>query len=246
MKGLELGILGCQSCRQQDSSLTPTPWFHPVVMWSQCDKVDRRMKLDIPHFEATFTNTRVLSLRSDNSILDFGNSTWSSISIASSNSYPAEGGTYSMGVNRHLELQYAVYRQWRSKHRNNHLSDIPDDRIFRHSRSSWYQVSTMPQDCLPEGKPNSFLLSLSITSQCALQDRWKTQRADALACAIQNCLTKNNYSESKCNTQIKALYQCCTTMYARLEKEGKNKEEDRSESCPLEHIVRKRMEKFAK
>jgi hypothetical protein len=33
-------------------------------------------------------------------------------------------------------------------------------------------------------------------------------------------------------------------MYSRLEKEGKNKEMDRSESCPLEHIVKKRMEKF--
>jgi len=33
-------------------------------------------------------------------------------------------------------------------------------------------------------------------------------------------------------------------MYTRLEKEGKNKEEERSESCPLEQIVLRRMKAF--
>jgi len=34
-------------------------------------------------------------------------------------------------------------------------------------------------------------------------------------------------------------------MYTRLEKEGKNKEEERSDSCPLEQIVLRRMKAFA-
>lgn len=29
------------------------------------------------------------------------------------------------------------------------------------------------------------------------------------ACAIQTCLQKNNYQESKCQESINQLYQCC-------------------------------------
>jgi hypothetical protein len=34
-------------------------------------------------------------------------------------------------------------------------------------------------------------------------------------CAIQNCLQRNGYDESKCGAEIDALYECCTEMYKR-------------------------------
>lgn len=33
------------------------------------------------------------------------------------------------------------------------------------------------------------------------------------ACAIQNCLTKNGYNESKCTEVIDQLYLCCKQYY---------------------------------
>lgn len=33
------------------------------------------------------------------------------------------------------------------------------------------------------------------------------------ACAIQNCLMKNGYNESKCSRYIDELYKCCKTFY---------------------------------
>ncbi|MCH0629535.1 hypothetical protein JNB11_06140 [Kocuria palustris] len=33
------------------------------------------------------------------------------------------------------------------------------------------------------------------------------------ACAIQRCLEKNGYNESKCSKVIDALYLCCKTFY---------------------------------
>jgi hypothetical protein len=35
-------------------------------------------------------------------------------------------------------------------------------------------------------------------------------------------------------------------MYTRLEKEGKDKERDRSDSCPLEGVVRRKMKALQK
>ncbi|ORY93997.1 hypothetical protein BCR43DRAFT_495698, partial [Syncephalastrum racemosum] len=32
------------------------------------------------------------------------------------------------------------------------------------------------------------------------------------ACAIQDCLTKNNYNEDKCQEQLAALRDCCVTL----------------------------------
>jgi hypothetical protein len=36
-----------------------------------------------------------------------------------------------------------------------------------------------------------------------------------MQCAIQNCLQRNGYNESKCGAEIDALYECCTEMYKR-------------------------------
>ncbi|KAA8894087.1 hypothetical protein FN846DRAFT_975990 [Sphaerosporella brunnea] len=33
------------------------------------------------------------------------------------------------------------------------------------------------------------------------------------ACAIQSCLQRNGYNESKCGAEIDALYECCIEMY---------------------------------
>ncbi|KAI9019420.1 hypothetical protein CLU79DRAFT_758746 [Phycomyces nitens] len=36
-----------------------------------------------------------------------------------------------------------------------------------------------------------------------------------LACAIQDCLGKNNYQESKCTEALKALDVCCRELVAK-------------------------------
>jgi hypothetical protein len=51
-------------------------------------------------------------------------------------------------------------------------------------------------------------------------------------CAIQNCLQKNGYDESKCAAQIDALYECCTEMYKREGLAEKNV------CCPKESLLR--------
>lgn len=35
------------------------------------------------------------------------------------------------------------------------------------------------------------------------------------ACAIQDCIQKNNYDESKCQKQIDQLYTCCKLFYSK-------------------------------
>lgn len=34
------------------------------------------------------------------------------------------------------------------------------------------------------------------------------------ACAIQDCLEKNDYQESKCSKQLEALHKCCKELIA--------------------------------
>ncbi|KAB5580129.1 hypothetical protein GE09DRAFT_1080983 [Coniochaeta sp. 2T2.1] len=46
------------------------------------------------------------------------------------------------------------------------------------------------------------------------------------ACAIQDCLTKNNYNEAKCERFIDSLYECCQAFYE------KNGEQAKTVSCP--------------
>ncbi|KAK8873175.1 DUF1903-domain-containing protein [Apiospora arundinis] len=55
------------------------------------------------------------------------------------------------------------------------------------------------------------------------------------ACAIQNCLTKNNYNESKCQGLVDALYECCDAFYR---KKGDNAT---SASCPKADLLRLKM-----
>ncbi|PNS18986.1 hypothetical protein CAC42_6081 [Sphaceloma murrayae] len=37
----------------------------------------------------------------------------------------------------------------------------------------------------------------------------------ARACAIQNCLQKNQFDQSRCEKEIDALYECCNAFYQR-------------------------------
>ncbi|KAH8905343.1 DUF1903-domain-containing protein [Coniochaeta sp. PMI_546] len=46
------------------------------------------------------------------------------------------------------------------------------------------------------------------------------------ACAIQDCLTRNNYNEAKCEKFVDALYECCQAFYE------KNGEHAQTVSCP--------------
>ncbi|RPA77888.1 DUF1903-domain-containing protein [Ascobolus immersus RN42] len=52
------------------------------------------------------------------------------------------------------------------------------------------------------------------------------------ACAIQSCIQKNNYDESKCSKQIDRLYECCSAFYAR------NGSDAKSVCCPLESLLK--------
>ncbi|KAK7951161.1 uncharacterized protein PG986_006889 [Apiospora aurea] len=55
------------------------------------------------------------------------------------------------------------------------------------------------------------------------------------ACAIQSCLTKNNYNESKCQGLVDSLYECCDALY-------KNKGDNAtSASCPKADLLRLKM-----
>ncbi|EGZ77643.1 DUF1903-domain-containing protein [Neurospora hispaniola] len=60
------------------------------------------------------------------------------------------------------------------------------------------------------------------------------------ACAIQNCLTRNGFDESKCQKQIDALYECCNAFYE------KNGESASTVSCPKASLLRLKMEQRKK
>ncbi|EGO52813.1 hypothetical protein NEUTE1DRAFT_118942 [Neurospora tetrasperma FGSC 2508] len=60
------------------------------------------------------------------------------------------------------------------------------------------------------------------------------------ACAIQNCLTRNGFDESKCQKQIDALYECCNAFYE------KNGESASTVSCPKASLLRLKMEQTKK
>jgi len=65
-------------------------------------------------------------------------------------------------------------------------------------------------------------------------------KADSLfKCAIQDCLTKNNYNEGKCQSQIDALYECCNAFYA------KNGENASTVGCPKASLLRLKMRQRA-
>ncbi|KAF5845252.1 hypothetical protein GGP41_001289 [Bipolaris sorokiniana] len=52
------------------------------------------------------------------------------------------------------------------------------------------------------------------------------------ACAIQNCIQRNNYNEEKCRKEVDALYECCNAFY---EKQGVNAS---TVSCPKYSLLK--------
>ncbi|KAL7814133.1 DUF1903 domain-containing protein, partial [Trichoderma gracile] len=52
------------------------------------------------------------------------------------------------------------------------------------------------------------------------------------ACAIQDCLTKNNYNEARCQDAVKALYECCDAFYRRYGDDAS------TPSCPKPNLLR--------
>ncbi|GAO14719.1 hypothetical protein UVI_02028670 [Ustilaginoidea virens] len=57
-------------------------------------------------------------------------------------------------------------------------------------------------------------------------------------CAIQDCLTRSNYDDAKCQHVIKALYQCCEAFY---QERG---DDAASPSCPKPSLVRMKMKQM--
>ncbi|KAF1356848.1 hypothetical protein BDV97DRAFT_374475 [Delphinella strobiligena] len=59
------------------------------------------------------------------------------------------------------------------------------------------------------------------------------------ACAIQDCIQKNNFDEGKCQKQIDALYECCNSFYQQ------NGDDAKTVSCPKAGLLRLKMKQRA-
>ncbi|PHH74629.1 hypothetical protein CDD80_2960 [Ophiocordyceps camponoti-rufipedis] len=60
------------------------------------------------------------------------------------------------------------------------------------------------------------------------------------ACAIQDCLNRNNYNEAKCREVVRALYDCCQRFYDRYG------EQAQTPSCPQPDLLRLKLEQQRK
>ncbi|KAG6136924.1 hypothetical protein E4U22_007544 [Claviceps purpurea] len=56
------------------------------------------------------------------------------------------------------------------------------------------------------------------------------------ACAIQDCLARNNYDDAKCQQVIMALYECCHAFYQR------HGDDARTPSCPQPDVLRLKLQ----
>ncbi|KEY71617.1 hypothetical protein S7711_08085 [Stachybotrys chartarum IBT 7711] len=56
------------------------------------------------------------------------------------------------------------------------------------------------------------------------------------ACAIQDCLSRNNYNEAKCQNAVKALYACCEAFY------DKYGDDASTPSCPKPKLLRLKLQ----
>ena len=55
-----------------------------------------------------------------------------------------------------------------------------------------------------------------------------------------DCLQKNSYQESKCQSQVDALYECCNAFYERQGDDAKTL------SCPKANLLRLKMKQRSK
>ncbi|VUC36197.1 unnamed protein product [Clonostachys rosea] len=66
---------------------------------------------------------------------------------------------------------------------------------------------------------------------------WK-QVPHAILELVTACLTKNGYKEERCQSVIKALYQCCEVFYDRYGDDAT------SPSCPKPKLLRLKLEQL--
>ncbi|CAR30129.1 Cx9C motif-containing protein 4, mitochondrial [Lachancea thermotolerans] len=59
------------------------------------------------------------------------------------------------------------------------------------------------------------------------------------ACAIQGCLTKTGFDESKCSHLIDSLYECCSKFY------NERGADARTPCCPVPSLLRLKLEQRA-
>ncbi|KAJ5154902.1 uncharacterized protein N7500_010341 [Penicillium coprophilum] len=71
------------------------------------------------------------------------------------------------------------------------------------------------------------------------QDLSHDQPCHPRACAIQDCLQKNSFDESKCQAQIDALYECCNAFYQERGDQAS------TVSCPKANLLRLKMRQRA-
>lgn len=58
------------------------------------------------------------------------------------------------------------------------------------------------------------------------------------ACAIQSCLQKSGFDQSKCENLVDDLYRCCAQFYRQRGPEAE------ADSCPIPSVVDRRMKKM--
>ncbi|KAI5964900.1 CMC4 [Candida pseudojiufengensis] len=63
-----------------------------------------------------------------------------------------------------------------------------------------------------------------------------SQTCKAKACAIQDCLQRNGYNESKCTKYIDELYKCCKEFYEE------NGPDAKSVCCPKFPLLQRKLE----
>ncbi|KAI5953942.1 CMC4 [Candida margitis] len=63
-----------------------------------------------------------------------------------------------------------------------------------------------------------------------------SQTCKAKACAIQDCLLRNGYNESKCTTYIDDLYKCCKEFYEEHGSDAK------SVCCPKFNLLQLKLQ----
>ncbi|KAJ9114516.1 hypothetical protein QFC20_001389 [Naganishia adeliensis] len=73
------------------------------------------------------------------------------------------------------------------------------------------------------------------------------------ACAIQSCLSRTSYDQSKCEAYVAALYRCCDNFYKAVDKQAvtnlagqERPEVVESTACPIRSVVERKMKQLEK
>jgi hypothetical protein len=107
----------------------------------------------------------------------------------------------------------------------------PSDGTLAEPRSPRPQT-LKPNECQAEGACVQILYSLAFPHRLLI-GRTDNFLGAELACDLQACLGKNTYDPSKCDAQLRKLYECCGSMYDRTNGKGE------STACPIPSVVRR-------